>query len=61
MDGGAVAQCGKAGPAEGPGGFCMAAVGWCFLGLPEALAASAVGMVSDATGPVLWEAAGKAL
>lgn len=39
----------------------MAAVGWCFLGLPEALAASAVGMVSDATGPVLWEAAGKAL
>lgn len=43
------------------GGFYMADVGWLWLGLPEALAAAAVGMVEDATGPILWETAGKAL
>lgn len=39
----------------------MADVGWFWLGLPEELAATAVGMVGDATGPILWETAGKAL
>lgn len=35
------------------GGFCVEAVGWCWLGPPKGLAATAVGMGADATGTVL--------
>lgn len=52
------ARRGEAGPApvgvrRDLGGFCMEAVGWCWLGPCEGLAATALGMDADATGPVL--------